>query len=311
MSCKKYYLCVLFTFIFQSISDVAACPLVDGLVDLGCDQTVKISVTGDSIVRGRGDPNLNDDSGGYVLDLKKYFPDVVLENLGIPGVTSEILFLSFRKNAPKMSKTWQKLKDSDYIIIEVGTNDYWDDRPPAAVVRYIWRLRNYLEDFCQKSFGTRPIIAVATLPPTRRGFQQPFIDSVNKQLLLPYNQSRLNVLVRFDKLSKAIVSDDNLHPSGRGYKKMASVAAAAIKGPMQEQARKARIDADLDGIYDDFEVSTFGTDPLLYDTDGDGLSDGAEVFIYKTDPLKSDTDGDGKTDGEEVLAGTNPLDPLV
>ena len=45
------------------------------------------------------------------------------------------------------------------------------------------------------------------------------------------------------------------------------------------------------------------------DTDGDGLNDEQEVDTYGTDPTKTDTDGDGYTDGEEVQAGTDPIDP--
>ena len=67
-------------------------------------------------------------------------------------------------------------------------------------------------------------------------------------------------------------------------------------------------DTDDDGLRDDFEVRTFGTDPTVADTDGDGLVDGVEVTDHGTDPTASETDGDGLLDGAEVATyGTSPL----
>ena len=64
----------------------------------------------------------------------------------------------------------------------------------------------------------------------------------------------------------------------------------------------------LDGLRDDAEVFTYGTDPNKADSDGDGLSDGDEV-TRQTDPLDLDTDDDGLEDGEEVATyGTDPKD---
>ena len=47
---------------------------------------------------------------------------------------------------------------------------------------------------------------------------------------------------------------------------------------------------------------------VFIDTDGDGLSDDDEINSYGTDPNRADTDGDGQNDGSEVAAGSNPLD---
>ena len=67
-------------------------------------------------------------------------------------------------------------------------------------------------------------------------------------------------------------------------------------------------DSDHDGLGDDEETDTYGTDPANPDTDGDGLLDGQEVAIG-TDPLDTDTDGDGISDKDEVDAETDPLNP--
>lgn len=46
----------------------------------------------------------------------------------------------------------------------------------------------------------------------------------------------------------------------------------------------------------------------IKDTDVDGLIDDAEISTYHTDPILFDTDGDGRGDGDEILDGTDPLD---
>ena len=66
-------------------------------------------------------------------------------------------------------------------------------------------------------------------------------------------------------------------------------------------------DADRDGLTDDEEVNTYGTNPNKTDSDNDGLGDYAEVFTYGTNPTKPDTDGDGFLDGYEILTGHLPL----
>jgi len=66
------------------------------------------------------------------------------------------------------------------------------------------------------------------------------------------------------------------------------------------------LDSDGDGLSDNAESTTTGTDPNNPDTDGDGLSDGDEVNTHGTDPLDPDTDGGGTTDGAEIAAGTDP-----
>ncbi len=98
--------------------------------------------------------------------------------------------------------------------------------------------------------------------------------------------------------------------------------------------------SDADGLRDDGEKNTYGTDPMNVDTDGDGLNDDTEIngwYItvngnsvhvtsdprtihsdgdgltdsqeyspYGTDPRKDDTDDDTLNDYEESILGTNP-----
>ncbi len=71
------------------------------------------------------------------------------------------------------------------------------------------------------------------------------------------------------------------------------------------------MDTDNDGLPDDSEANTHGTEPYTSDTDSDGLFDGDEVNIHNTNPLVSDTDEDGHSDLAEINANTDPNDPGV
>ncbi len=65
-------------------------------------------------------------------------------------------------------------------------------------------------------------------------------------------------------------------------------------------------DSDGDGLTDDFERVTLGTNPNKRDSDGDGLSDLREKD-FGSNPNLYDTDGDGMNDGREVTVGTAPF----
>ena len=67
-------------------------------------------------------------------------------------------------------------------------------------------------------------------------------------------------------------------------------------------------DDDGDGLNNDVEVNSYGTNPTVTDTDGDGLSDAEEINQYGSNPINNDTDGDGIRDGWEVNHGLNLLD---
>jgi Bacterial TSP3 repeat len=69
-------------------------------------------------------------------------------------------------------------------------------------------------------------------------------------------------------------------------------------------------DSDGDGLSDEAEIGTYGTDPNNPDTEGDHVMDGDEVNVYGTDPNDNDSDNDFSTDGDEVnILGTDPTNP--
>ncbi len=67
-------------------------------------------------------------------------------------------------------------------------------------------------------------------------------------------------------------------------------------------------DTDSDGLTDEQEIKTYGTDPILdADKDKDGLTDAEEVITYSTNPSSADSDDDLMPDKWEVDYGLNPL----
>lgn len=273
----------LFVLIFSFCSSSAACPLIDGLVDINCDGVLKISATGDSIVRGTGDKDGNSNNAGWVFDLQQYFPTARIPNVGVPGTTSQELRRLFLRHLIPGDVTYKEMNGADYVLIEVGTNDYWNKKPVDVTVQGIKRLIDTLRDFYLENLQIpEPIFVVATVPQSKRSFQNPFLLSLDKALLK--KKESLNVRILFHTLGTGIISKDLLHPSPKGYTKMAEVVAGVLRGVIQTQAQSIRPDLDQDGIYDLFEA-VYGTSPLLIDSDGDGFSDGDEVFSRFSDPL--------------------------
>ncbi|WKZ57396.1 MAG: GDSL-type esterase/lipase family protein [Bdellovibrionota bacterium] len=280
---RKFLLLIIAIDVLTSISLASACPLIDGMVDYNCDGELKIAVTGDSIVRGTTDKEGTYRNAGWVFDLYKHFPNATVSNQGVPGTTSQRLRRQFMRNLQPGISTYRSMKSADYVIIEVGTNEYWNYQPVSETIQGITRLRDYLMEFYEGDGRGVPLFVVATLTQSKRSFQNPFLLEVSKQLMR--RRQSLNVLIPFHKLGTSIISKDLLHPSKTGYDRMAEFASEILLDKVLAQALANRPDADADGIYDQFEESLYGTDPTLADTDVDGVSDGEEVFTNGTDPL--------------------------
>lgn len=270
---------------------VLACPRVGAQnnVDFNCDQRHRGTFTGDSIVKGVGD-ELNNNVGGYVKRIKGEFTDSRFFNLGVPGITTDRLLADFKQNVVGglRAKTIRATRNIDFIVIDVGRNDFFQDRPASITVRNIRRLVKFLRRTLGDS-SSRPLIVVSTLLPTNRDFQAPFIEEVN-DLLRRQKGANLPVFLDFNRLPKRFLSADGLHPSSEGYDRMTNILSKYLRNRLQRKSLENRPDLDEDGIFDRFEASKFGTDPELADTDGDSIDDGTEVFDLETDP-------------------TNPLDP--
>lgn len=224
--------------LFEVGSSVLACPRVDNLVDFTCDGKSKIVFTGDSIVAGTGDTE-HDNHGGYVRRVSRMLRGPRVVNLGIPGITSQRLFSSYKRNLRNPDGLTTKLSsESDIFIIAVGINDYWNHQSAALTVRNIKRLVATIREMLAQYASSPPFVVVATLTPTKRDFQQPFVEEVN-QLLLRFSSRALPVYLRFDTLDPELLSPDGLHPNSQGYDVLGHIAYEYITGRCQRQMVRA------------------------------------------------------------------------
>lgn len=269
--------------ILFSLQNAYACPKIGGLIDYNCNQSIKIAITGDSIVKGVG--GLPDEEG-YVARLRELLPRATITDLGVAGVTSFRLLRAFKKllSQKKEGETKIKTNDADIIIVDVGRNDFYSHGIPSLTVNNIRRLVKFLRTHVGADVQSPPYIIVSTLLPTARRFQQPFIDEVNR-LLLKLSSPDFKVLVRFDYIDVELLSEDGLHPSPEGYIAMGNQLNYVIRKPLQKLISSRAKDRDRDGIADYFEVNRYKTDKLISDTDGDSYLDGVEVFDFGSDPL--------------------------
>lgn len=268
-----------------SLPSSYGCPLQSGLVDYNCDGVEKIAFVGDSLVEGVGDTE--NPGGGYFARIAERYPDATVVRFGVSGVTTGRLYSLLKRRVREMESgpAENNLIDSDVLVIDVGRNDYYNDNSPPTSVQNVKRIVKLLKtSLAARGQGVPPVIAVASLTPTKRLNQRYFIRYMN-DLMAEQRSSALPLYVKLDKISKSFISGDGLHPNSSGYAKIAQIMQRYFEGKGASRALAQRLDTDADGIYDTFESSKYGTDPAVADSDSDGFTDGAEVFTHLTDPL--------------------------
>lgn len=260
-----------------------ACPDIDGLADLNCDQKLQILAFGDSITSGEQDEL----KLGYIGRLKaSFFPNARVFNLGRGGEDSSA-------GRRRSSKSFRNYENVDYAIVLEGVNDYFVKKHSSSATK------NNLNSIVRiaKNAGYLTLLAKLTaVNRSRSPGQKGWVNSVNARIS---SQAAIN----FYSLGKSILSRDKLHPNGNGYERMADLAASVLK---QKSSSNRPSDRDNDGIYDFAEQTKYHTDHNMTDSDGDTISDGDEVFIHQTNPNGTDSDGDGVPDNVEI---TNQSDP--
>lgn len=253
-----------------------ACPTVAGLPDFNCDGAASVVVLGDSLVSGIGDTK-NGNKGGYVLRAQQTFPNATIANFGVPGLQTLDLILRIQRafDGSGDASLASSLTSADLVIVDIGRNDRWLFGPPANTLRNLKRVQAVIKKHTSTITGDSPLIVTSVLMFPNRGSQGPWVKDLDT-LIGKANSVSFVADLRFDTVSKRLLSGDQIHPTSKGYDAMAKVFIKYLKTTFPKHVASKRPDSDDDGLYDEFERSRYGTDPNNPDTDGDGIKDGQD-----------------------------------
>jgi len=200
----------------------AACPDVGRLADINCDGEVKIVVLGDSLVAGTGDTQ-NDGEGGYVLRAQESLPEAIFYNEGTPGLRTQTLLKRISKAFKSTSSELRtELLSADLVILDLGRNDRWLFGLPKDTLRNLKKTRTTITSNVERLTGTKPLVVTAVLMLPNRGSQGPCVKELNA-LIAKSSSASAPADLRFDKVSKRLLSQDSIHPTSKGYAALSSV----------------------------------------------------------------------------------------
>jgi len=264
---------------------VEICPPINGLRDLDCNGTLSIAVLGDSLVAGTGDSA----PGGYLRRAERRFRDIEFYNGGLPGQRTTLLYSRLKTAFSNQGE--EELRDAllgaDVVVLDLGRNDRWYFGEPEATYRNLKRITSLIKRETKRATGLSPLVIKAVLMLPNRGSQGPWVKELN-EIILRGHTPQDPADLRFDLVSKRLLSFDQIHPSPQGYDALAKTFNSYIKGELRLKLEKLSKDSDGDHLSDRVEIGAFNTDPLRSDTDGDGKGDGEELFVLMTDPLVMD-----------------------
>jgi lysophospholipase L1-like esterase len=197
------------------------CPRVLGFKDINCDGQFVTLAIGDSVVAGKGDKELSN-QGGYVPRLQQLYPDITITRIGLPGMSAKRLYPQIVQTFAKNTANSALIYKADFILIDVGRNDFWEGNDPALTVRNIKRIVAVLRTQVYNKAHFIPAVKIAYLTPTTRSYQYRFIHNVNA-LLWSKRSYEIPAYVRFDLLDARYISVDGLHPTSNGYIRLRNI----------------------------------------------------------------------------------------
>lgn len=234
-------------------SSALACPTVGRLADFNCDGKAVVVVIGDSLVYGVGDTK-NNNQGGYVLRAQERLPLVDFVNQGVAGLRTLPMITRIRKAFDKGAESplASKLLEADLVVLDVGRNDRWLFGLPEATLRNIKRARQMITTKVAEQGATAPLVVTSVLMYPNRGSQGPWVKELD-ELILQSGTDEYPADLRFDQVSKRLLSPDNVHPTSKGYAALAEVFIKYLLNDYKEHATRLRTDSNSDGLYDRFE----------------------------------------------------------
>ena len=262
---RNFFISVLSFVLFcvANTAFAASCPLIGGQVDLNCDGLIQVTVLGDSFVYGTGDTK-NRNKGGYVLRAQKAMRTAQFLNRGIPGLSARDL-LGDLDDILKDSST-NELRDeiysSDIVVLDIGRNDRWYRGPALATYRNLKRLVSMVISRSKTSAGYSPYVVMAVLMLPNRGDQGPWVKELNKIILARSTPNRPSDL-RFDLVSKRLLSSDQLHPTPKGYDALAGVFTKYLKEVAAKRMKRIQAGTLTAASYLRIRYRHYPTDPSI------------------------------------------------
>ena len=234
-----------------SLKNCFACPAIGRLPDFNCNGRLDIVVIGDSLVSGVGDKRVK---GGYVTRAQAEITEAHFYNFGVPGETAIRLVrkLLGEFQGKTNSALARELITADIIFIDTGRNDRWLQESPRSTFRNLKRARSIIEENVRALTGHKPLVVQAVLMHPNRQVQTFWVKKLD-DILISSNTLSSPANLRFDRISKALLSSDNIHPTPAGYNEISRVFVAYLLEHLPRYARKLRPDRNADGLYDEFE----------------------------------------------------------
>jgi lysophospholipase L1-like esterase len=209
----------------------------------------RVLFIGDSVVGGKMDET---PKRGMLGRLPDALPGAEVEGISLPGATTSglLAYLQHQLDPHRRTELKSRLRNADVVIISGGLNDFWAETGPRRTVANLRAMAKMVACASTEIRVSRPHISLATLIPTTLHAQQNWANAVNKLLLgLPTSFSVTGP--RFHEMDIKLLSDDGLHPSGRGYdwltlrstKTVADLMASSVVEAVDCSASNASVNA--------------------------------------------------------------------
>lgn len=246
----------------RALSPVSCDTKIGGIRDINCDGKIKIAFVGDSYVAGVGD-SISSSLSGYAYRCQRSFRNrrIQVIKVGIPGYTVEKLYqdvMEINARGILARSNFRGLIGSDYVIFDIGRNDFWSEPRHGVIYSKLQRAKAALrsamvKEYCKTGTISDPLIVgdnPVCLKPVTSITPEGRIVLMGESYLAPPNRTDQGNWVRqfnrivagmyerkllrgasvdnlppfpFINLSKRLLNDDQLHPSASGYSQLATM----------------------------------------------------------------------------------------
>lgn len=149
-------------------------------------------------------------------------PNITFRNWSKAGEEAGILLRSLNREFRKeiLHAREQDLIQSTYVVLDIGRNDRWRFGLPSGTYRNLKKIYSLINTQAMARIGRKPLVITAVLMLPNRGSQGPWVKELDK-LILSNSTDTAPADLRFDLVSKRLLSFDQIHPTAQGYAALA------------------------------------------------------------------------------------------